>query len=195
MSDSLTAEQTETVRHAFETAGLDWGQVETYTIDYAVAQLGRARREAAGVRESVSADKQVSQAFRGGRDEEERAFASYEQQMAYFSDISPEGQIAYLMAAVEDEGGSEFDRLFEAWRVGDLETITEIGVSTPQAEMPEAYQVLVVNRNRKWAQELARVMEEESGSVFVAVGAGHLVGPDSLQNMLATQGYEAQRIQ
>ena len=195
LSDSLTAEQTETVRHAFETAGLDWGQVETYTIDYAVAQLGRARREAAGVRESVSADKQVSQAFRGGRDEEERAFASYEQQMAYFSDISPEGQIAYLMAAVEDGGGSEFDRLFAAWRVGDLETMTEIGVSTPQAEMPEAYQVLVVNRNRAWAEELARAMEEESGSVFVAVGAGHLVGPDSLQNMLAEQGYDAQRVQ
>lgn len=195
MSDSLTDEQTEVVRLAYESAGLDWDQVETYTIDYAVAELGKARRQAAGVRESVSADREVSQAFRGGRDEEERAFASYEQQMGYFNEISLEGQVAYLMAAVDDEGSDEFDRLFKAWRVGDLETMAEIGVTAPLAEMPEAYQVLVVNRNRAWAEELARVMEEESGSVFVAVGAGHLVGPDSLQNMLAEQGYDAQRVQ
>lgn len=133
--------------------------------------------------------------MRGGRDDEERGVASYEQQMAYFANISAQGQVNYLMNALEDDGGADFDRLFEAWRTGDVETLTEIGVITPQADIPEAYQALVVDRNAAWAEELDRVLEEETGSVFVAVGAGHLVGHDSLKAMLAERGHQAERVQ
>jgi hypothetical protein len=36
---------------------------------------------------------------------------------------------------------------------------------------------------------------EKPGVFFVAVGAGHLVGPDSVQKMLAAKGLKVVRVQ
>ena len=47
--------------------------------------------------------------------------------------------------------------------------------------------LLLNNRNKKWVKELDTIMKKES--VFVAVGAGHLVGEQGLINLLKKQGY------
>ena len=77
----------------------------------------------------------------------------------------------------------EFDALYEAWIIGD----------TPQ-DLPEVYAALMTDRNRLWADRLAELMEQETGTFFVAVGVGHLVGPDRLQGFLAEKGFVAERL-
>jgi hypothetical protein len=52
---------------------------------------------------------------------------------------------------------------------------------------------LRTNRNRDWTAWLIERLEKP-GTVLFAVGAGHLAGPESVQQMLATRGLEAQRI-
>ncbi|MEO8823461.1 MAG: TraB/GumN family protein, partial [Ginsengibacter sp.] len=47
--------------------------------------------------------------------------------------------------------------------------------------------LLLNNRNKKWVKKLDSVMKKES--VFVAVGAGHLVGEQGLVSLLKKQGY------
>ena len=62
-----------------------------------------------------------------------------------------------------------------------------------EAQSPATYQRLFVDRNRVWAKLIAERMERP-GTVFVAVGTGHLIGRDSLQHKLARHGFTATRI-
>lgn len=52
----------------------------------------------------------------------------------------------------------------------------------------EAYELLLVNRNRNWVQKLPVIMTHTSS--FFAVGAAHLGGPDGLLSLLQKQGYQ-----
>ena len=47
--------------------------------------------------------------------------------------------------------------------------------------------ILLNNRNKNWVGQLKNIMSKES--VFVAVGAGHLVGEKGLLNLLKKEGY------
>lgn len=56
------------------------------------------------------------------------------------------------------------------------------------------YQVLLVDRNRAWTEWLAQRMEQP-GNLLLAVGAGHMEGPDSVILMLEQRGFKVERIQ
>ena len=47
-------------------------------------------------------------------------------------------------------------------------------------ESPGAYRALFVKRNSHWADWIAHRLKRP-GTVFVAVGSGHLTGADSVQ--------------
>ncbi|MEO1253007.1 MAG: TraB/GumN family protein [Pseudomonadota bacterium] len=53
---------------------------------------------------------------------------------------------------------------------------------------------VIADRNRAWADELERALNEETGVIFVAVGAAHLVGDDAVQALLERRGFEASRL-
>ncbi|MNI43529.1 TraB family protein [compost metagenome] len=46
---------------------------------------------------------------------------------------------------------------------------------------------MLKNRNQRWLDQLPALMEKES--LFIAVGAGHLVGDEGLIKGLAAKGY------
>jgi uncharacterized protein YbaP (TraB family) len=50
---------------------------------------------------------------------------------------------------------------------------------------------LIYNRNADWANQIEKLLKEEDGVSFIAVGAGHLVGPKNVREMLAARGIEA----
>jgi hypothetical protein len=52
---------------------------------------------------------------------------------------------------------------------------------------PAELQVLVTDRNKKWATELPGMLRD--GSAFIAVGALHLAGPNGLVTLLRNAGY------
>ena len=51
----------------------------------------------------------------------------------------------------------------------------------------EEMKILLDDRNYKWMQQLPRLMQEKS--LFVAVGALHLVGESGLVKQLQSKGY------
>ena len=79
-----------------------------------------------------------------------------------------------------------------AWRRGDGANFARI-LASLEAQSPATYQRLFVDRNRDWASWIAERMDRP-GTVFVAVGTGHLIGRDSVQRKLASRGYLATRI-
>ena len=79
-----------------------------------------------------------------------------------------------------------------AWNRGDGSNFATVLVSL-EAQSPTTYQRLFVERNNHWARWIAARMERP-GTVFVAVGTGHLIGRDSVQQKLASHGFTATRI-
>ena len=79
-----------------------------------------------------------------------------------------------------------------AWKRGDGSSFAAV-LGSLEAQSPATYQRLFVDRNRDWAKVIAERMERP-GTVFVAVGTGHLIGRDSLQHKLARHGFTATRI-
>jgi uncharacterized protein YbaP (TraB family) len=61
-------------------------------------------------------------------------------------------------------------------------------------DSPELRDALLARRNANWAGWVERRMTQP-GSVMVAVGAGHLAGDGSVQDMLKRRGYRVTRVQ
>lgn len=79
-----------------------------------------------------------------------------------------------------------------AWKRGDNDGIAVI-LGHVRSQSPLAYKTLFTDRNANWAGWIAHRLAQP-GTVFVAVGTGHLVGPDSVQRYLAARGIASARI-
>ena len=55
-------------------------------------------------------------------------------------------------------------------------------------------EALLYNRNEKWAGWVDDRMDRP-GTVFIAVGAGHLAGERSVQDFLGERGFTVTRVQ
>ena len=89
-----------------------------------------------------------------------------------------------------EEGPKKLQELIDAWKNGDIQTIAKLESTELQQESPELYKQLIVDRNKAWAQIIAkRLRDPTGGTSIIAVGAGHLAGPDSLQKQLEGMGF------
>lgn len=118
-----------------------------------------------------------------------RAFETMEQQINWLSGASDKEQIASLEETLRqlDEDPDAFDRLQKAWVAGDTKAIIREGVEPLRNITPGLYQALVVDRNRRWTEQIERLLKSKERA-FIVVGVGHLVGPDSVPAMLRRRG-------
>ena len=79
-----------------------------------------------------------------------------------------------------------------AWKRGDQTVFVRMLSQLKQAS-PDTYRMLFTERNARWADWIAGRMQTP-GTVFVAVGAGHLAGQDSLLVRLAELGIPSKRV-
>lgn len=102
-------------------------------------------------------------------------------------------QVELLLQAVAEEAAYDKQESLnedQLWAIGQIEGL----VLDDLEEIPPAIlDVLVTKRNAAWSEWLQKRLERP-GTVMFAVGAGHLVGPDSVQIMLARKGLTARRI-
>lgn len=89
---------------------------------------------------------------------------------------------------------NKVEPLLTAWRTGDVETLDRLACASMRNTAPAAYRALIVNRNANWVDRLGGWMNG-NGTYFVAVGAAHLAGPDSVLKMLEKRGFRAARVQ
>jgi uncharacterized protein len=86
----------------------------------------------------------------------------------------------------------DINAMVDAWRTGDSETLARL--VNPTASDTLFADTLLTGRNRTWARWLDERLDQP-GTVFVAVGAAHLVGEGSLQEQLAARGIATTRVQ
>lgn len=108
-------------------------------------------------------------------------------------DLLPEDEqitMLYESALLLEESPKMLDLLVDEWADGDVAGIAAL-VASPEGVgfSDAAYTSLLVERNRNWVPQI-EAMLDEPGSIFIAVGAGHLAGPDSVITMLRDKGYQ-----
>src|SRR4051794_14752178 len=79
-----------------------------------------------------------------------------------------------------------------AWKRGD-QTVFARMLEQLNSASPDTYRMMFTERNARWADWI-RARMQAPGTVFVAVGAGHLAGKDSLLVRLAERGIPSQRV-
>lgn len=114
-----------------------------------------------------------------------RGFETAEEQVRYLADLPPAEEVAFLDSAVDDaaKGTKEIDDMVAAWEAGDTDKIADLMNADMRTKYPDLYRRLLVERNQRFAKQVAD-LANGSGVYFVAIGAGHLTGPDSVQSML-----------
>lgn len=104
-------------------------------------------------------------------------------------------QVKGLMATLSTlELGEEYlDTLVAEWADGDVKGIGEMMANPAMFGTQDAYDALLTVRNRNWIPGLKALLDEP-GTKLVAVGAGHLAGPDSVVKMLKDDGIKVKAV-
>ena len=79
-----------------------------------------------------------------------------------------------------------------AWKRGDQSVFVRM-LGQVERSSPDMYRMMFVERNAHFAEWIASRMQRP-GTIFVAVGAGHLAGKDSVLVRLAERGIESSRV-
>lgn len=117
-----------------------------------------------------------------------------EQQLGFFDALPENSQIAFLNSTVDELPtlGDTMAKMVESWSRGDAAALAEL-MNESLDDTPELAKILLVDRNARWAQWIGQRMAKP-GTIFMAVGAGHLAGDHSVQNQLKAARIEAKRV-
>lgn len=160
---------------------------------FASVTLGVAWIQAEGGDPQAGADRVIERAAQAAG-QEIRYLETVEEQVRILASLPEDAALQALEATLEQvEAADDYvAAMFSAWARGDARALDGL-VNASLGEGEGVRTVYLTERNAAWTEEIVRVIEEEPGVVFVAVGAGHLIGADSVQEMLAARGYRAAR--
>ena len=131
----------------------------------------------------------------GGRvgDKKRGALETVEEQIALFDTLPHEAQLELLDETVDklDEATATIDAMVAEWVEGDAVALA--AMLNAELTDPVLYERLLTARNANWAGWIENRLEQP-GTVFIAVGAGHLAGAGSVQDQLRERGLKVRRI-
>ncbi|HWK75369.1 MAG TPA: TraB/GumN family protein [Povalibacter sp.] len=130
-------------------------------------------------------------AARAGADGKEIiGLETLQQQLGMLAGLSSEQQREFLMYSVEDteRASQEIDQLIGAWRKGDTRTLEQL-LAEGFEKYPDLYRPLTVERNRQWIPSIEDLLDD-TDDYLVVVGTLHLVGKDSVIELLERKGHK-----
>ena len=193
----LTQRLPEAKRAAFTRAVTDLGlpadALDRYKPWLAATQLSVAPLSKLGYSNSNGPEEVISAAAKQAR-KPVTGLETPEQQLGFFGSLSDQAQLQFLESTVEElpKLDSTMASMVDDWARGDPDALAR-EMNEELKSSPEVAKVLLTDRNVRWASWIKGRMATP-GTVFIAVGAGHLAGPDSVQAQLAKLGVKAERV-
>jgi uncharacterized protein YbaP (TraB family) len=83
--------------------------------------------------------------------------------------------------------------ILQAWKNGDEAKIEALNLKELK-EYPKLYQALIVDRNKKWINDIEGYLNS-SVNTMVIVGVAHLVGDNGVVDLLRKRGYKVIKLQ
>ena len=190
LSSRLTAEEFAKFDEAAKTLGASGAQLDVFRPWLAALQLSVAPLVKAGY-DPQSGVEIVLKARAEAAGKPIKGFETLDQQIRILADMPEDIQLAFLRSTLEDydEAATMLDGMVSSWSTGDVDALDRVMVEEMKTEMPQVYEALLTRRNQAWADQIQDLLAG-SGNVFIAVGAAHLVGDDSVQSMLEDRGIE-----
>jgi uncharacterized protein len=192
--ERVPPERRERLRQIVENTPLPMAVYDRMKTWAAAMTLGLSRLDRLGVEQENGVEVRLS-ALWPRTERRLIGLESANDQTAFLDTLSEATQRQWLAALAEDEQEEmeEFNEVLRAWTSGDVETIARLDLED-EGDDAELREVLLRRRNARWVEWL-RSRLERPGTVFFAVGAAHLAGEDSVQDMLAQAGLRTERIQ
>ncbi len=193
LSSLLTGEEMTALNAAAAAAGLPAGQIDIFRPWFAGLALSVAPLVKAGY-DPQSGVELVLKARAEAAGKPIQGLETIDKQIGILAGMPEADQLAFLRSLLEswEDATVELDRMVEAWASGDVATLEAVAVDEMRSETPELYGALLVRRNTDWADQI-QTMLEGSGTIFMAVGAAHLAGDDSVQEILEDRGVTVTR--
>jgi uncharacterized protein YbaP (TraB family) len=122
------------------------------------------------------------------------SFETPEQQIQIFANLAPQDELAALTETLQDidEGPATITKLIDAWLAGDVQAIDQNVSADMRKQSPSLYKAVFLDRNAVWTKRIEQMLAGK-GTIFIAVGAGHLAGNDSVIAELTHDGYQVTR--
>lgn len=116
------------------------------------------------------------------------------QQFEFLASLSLDAQCQLLLQALEAKQDIEqqMDMLVQAWRDGNSAYL-EDQLLREIEHYEELYAVIVSERNQRWAEQIAELLDDEQ-DYLVVVGSMHLVGEDGVPALLAGRNLQVRQI-
>ncbi len=115
-------------------------------------------------------------------------------QLKLFGELSDREQVQLLKQILDDQ--EKISKLaadmFLYWKTGDAEKLN-ILLSESLEDYPYLADRLLYQRNKNWIPDIESFLKEKE-NVLVVVGAGHLVGPGSVVELLQKKGYAIRQL-
>lgn len=108
-----------------------------------------------------------------------------EQQIAVMNRVMT---LQKIIEQLEQQGAQDelYSKMVEAYKTENLTQLSAL-IKDEQLMDAESEQLMLVERNRAWMQQLPTLMQAQP--TFIAVGAGHLVGEQGLIRLLKSSGF------
>ncbi|HVU20003.1 MAG TPA: TraB/GumN family protein [Rhizomicrobium sp.] len=114
-----------------------------------------------------------------------------DQQLALIAPSDPKLELESFEAALKStasEGtGDDMGPMLDAWMHAKTDRLDTL-INKAFEHYPAAHRAFIDDRNRAWADKLSEMVRDTPNTYFVTVGVGHLVGRDSVPNLLRRKG-------
>lgn len=197
LSSELDADERRALADALAATGLPPAALEPMRPWFATLVLSTASIVAAGFDPALGPDLAILAGARAAGTPV-LGFETVEHEVRLLAGM-PDGTGRTLLrqAIAEADTGGDIAGIARFWLEGDTARLAERVFGDPATAPPDYrifYRLMFVERNRDWTETLLARLAGR-GTSFVVVGAGHLVGPDSLVAMLEAQGVTVDRLQ
>jgi uncharacterized protein YbaP (TraB family) len=194
LSDLLTKEEYQKVKEYFNKKGglIPFSMLETYKPMLAASTLMEQNMDC----DNMIVMEQLVMEEAKKSSKEIKGLESVNYQMSIFDSIPYTLQAKQLLKYVEDEGkgessgGKELEALTKAYRNQELKKLEDL-INSDQS-LGGFNDILLYNRNANWVKKLQTLLS--SGSIVIAVGAGHLPGDKGVINLLRKAGYKVEPV-
>jgi uncharacterized protein YbaP (TraB family) len=194
---TLTAKLPEASRAPYAAALTDLGMradaLDRFEPWFAAMTLSIAPLQKLGYDPNSGAERTITEAAKAAN-KQLVGLETAEQQLGFFDGLPAEQQIKFLVSTVNDyaDAGPTLDKMVVQWAAGNPDALGAT-LNEEMRKTPELAKVVLSDRNAHWADWISARMAKP-GTVFIAVGAGHLAGSDSVQAYLARHNLKAERI-
>ncbi|MEO6388949.1 MAG: TraB/GumN family protein [Croceibacterium sp.] len=136
---------------------------------------------------------EISLGGKAGDTKQRAALETIDQQIALFDTMPTDAQLSFLDQTVDQvtHATNDLDAMVAEWIKGDAAGLARL--MNAELTDPVLKDRLLLQRNANWAGWIQNRLAQP-GTVFIAVGAGHLAGDGSVQDQLRKRHLKVRRI-